>query len=388
MKITFNIKGIQSIFWLVTILCTLTVASHAQNDPIPTLNIGDVAPPMRLREWIKGDPVRRFEKGMVYIIEFWATWCRPCKAAMPHLSTLSDKYKDSVTVLGINILESKNTPTEKIKKFVDSMGQNMNYRVAVQDSNFMEIDWFLAAGGGKYLGIPTTFVINKEGRIAWIGHPKDLENNLSKILNNTWDIKGALNKRNLTQRLKELDDSLNNVLYKYRDDDRIKPVKKGQPVSALLAIDKIIRTEPKLKYTTFIVYNTFVSLLKTNQQEALEYGKCVLITPSYDDEPAYDMIIGAIETYSNKLTLSAKIFQLGAEACKTRIDYIPYPEIVDMHKHYHKMASWYWLAKNRLKAIEAEQEAIFALKSKIDFSKIKLTEYELALQKYSTGINQ
>lgn len=380
---TFKIKDMKSNFWLLILSCMLTLVSHAQNNPTPTVNIGDMAPTMRLREWIKGTPVQRFEKGMVYVVEFWATWCRPCKAAMPHLSALSVKYNDSITVVGIDILENKNTSIEKIKNFVDSMGLKMNYRVAIQDSNFMEADWFLPAGGGKRLGIPASFVVNRDGRLAWIGHPKDLEKILPKIINNTWDTKEALNKRNLAQRLSELDISLNNELWKYREDDRIKPRKPGQPYAALLAIKAMIKNEPRLTYAPFIGYNTFVSLLKTNQHKALEYGRLVMVTPNYDDEIAYYVIINAIQNYSNKLTLSAEIYQLGAEACQAEIDLIPYPEIIDMYKRYHKMAALYWRAKNKLKAIEAEQEAIVVLKNETDFSKTMLAEYELALQKYT-----
>ena len=113
-----------------------------------------------------------------------------------------------------------------------------------------------------------------------------------------------------------------------------------------------------------------------------EYGKEVLVTPTYDD-PAYDVILGTIKWYSDKLNLPAEIYQLGAEACQAEIDLIPYPEIIDMYKRYHKMAALYWRAKNKLKAIEAEQEAIVALKNETGFSKTMLAEYELALQKYT-----
>ena len=80
-------------FQLLLLLCVIAIATRAQNEQHPSLNIGDPAPPLRIREWIKGEPVQGFEKGHVYILEFWATWCRPCIAAMPHLSALAEKRK-------------------------------------------------------------------------------------------------------------------------------------------------------------------------------------------------------------------------------------------------------------------------------------------------------
>lgn len=144
----------------------MVVSAHAQNHPFPSLNLGDPVPALQVRQWLKGIPVQRFEKGKVYVLEFWATWCAPCKAAMPHLSALAREYKDRVTFIGIDIMEMKPTSLEKVKAFVDSMGQRMDYHVAVEDSNFMATNWMEAAAEQ---GIPSSFVVNGEGRLAWIG---------------------------------------------------------------------------------------------------------------------------------------------------------------------------------------------------------------------------
>jgi thiol-disulfide isomerase/thioredoxin len=346
-------------FQLLLLLCIITVITHAQNDQPPSLKIGDPAPPLRVRGWIKGTPVQRFEKGKVYVVELWATWCKPCIAAMPHLSALAGQYKDRVTILGIDIYEKKTTSLEKIKTFVDSMEHRMNFLVAAEDSNFMVAGW-LDASGEQGKGIPRSFVVNAEGKVAWIGHPKELDEVLPKIVNNTWDIKEALAKRNLDKHLEQLDDSTNYELMRYLGDP-YKPGDLGKPDSILLVINEIIRNEPKLKYAPFIAFNTFSSLLKTNPHEAYKYGKVAIVTPTYEDPP-YLHIINAIKYYSDKLNLPAEIYQLGAEAYQARIDQIPYPEIVDISKLYNKMAEWYWRANDKSKAIEAEQKAIESMK--------------------------
>src|SRR4051812_12410302 len=69
-----------------------------------TLNVGDAAPALAPSKWIKGEPIEKFEKGKLYIVEFWATWCGPCRASIPHLSELQAKFKD-VAFIGQDCME-------------------------------------------------------------------------------------------------------------------------------------------------------------------------------------------------------------------------------------------------------------------------------------------
>lgn len=364
-------------FQLSMLLCFITVISYAQEARLISLNIGDPAPPLRVDEWLKGKPVQSFEKGNVYVLEFWATWCKPCKAAMPHLSALANEYKNKVTIIGIDVYETKNTSLQKIKAFVDSMGNRMDYHVATQDSNFIVADW-IEASGEKGNGIPRTFVINAEGKLAWIGHPTKLAETLAKIVDNTWNIDTALANRNLNRRLAALDDSLSYELMRY-DVKSDKPGDFGKPDSVLFAIDEIIRKEPGLTYAPHMAYNTFSALLKRNPHKAYEYGKMVLITSTYD-EPASQAICDVIKMNSDKLNLSKEIYELGAEAHQAIIN--RYPEIANVPKHYHEMAECYWRANNKSKAIEAEEKAIEAQKNETPFSAKKIAELESQLQQY------
>lgn len=363
-------------FQLLLLLSVITVTSHAQNEQSPTLNIGDPAPPLRVREWIKGTPIKRFEKGQVYVLEFWATWCHPCIASMPHLSALAREYKDKVTILGIDIHENKTTSIKQVKAFVDSMRNRMDYLVATQDSNFMDFDWFQASGER---GIPNSFVVDAEGRLAWIGHPKDIDEALRKIVNNDWDIKAALAERKESKRLAALDDSLGSELNMYIGGAAKGDL--GKPDSALLLINEIVKKEPKLKYAPSIAFKTFSFLLITNPHKAYEYGKIALVTPTYEDPP-YGLMIGAIDWYSKKLNLPAEIYELGAEAYQAKIDNYGMFGNMNIPNSYNKMADMYWRAKNKSKAIEAMQKAIEALKSEKEFSKTDLAAYQSRLQQY------
>lgn len=148
------------------------------------LNIGDPAPAFRPAKWLKGTPVTGFEKGHVYVVEFWATWCKPCKAAMPHLSELARKYRGQAEFIGVDSFEPTELP--KVADFVKKQGARMDYRVAADVAGARTFpDWMTAAGEA---GIPSTFVVGKDGRIAWIGHPDRLDEILSKALDGTLDV--------------------------------------------------------------------------------------------------------------------------------------------------------------------------------------------------------
>jgi len=360
----------QLIFFLI-----ITLNSVAQINEQPLLNIGDPAPKLNKIKWIKGTPIQEFTKGKIYVLEFWATWCGPCKAAMPHLSELALKYKDKVVILGIDIYETKSTSMETVKAFVDSLGNKMNYNVAADDSNFM-VDKWLIASEEKTKGIPRTFVINEKGQLAWIGHPKDLEPVLSKIVNQTWDIQKAKTKRNSDKYLDSLDNETIGDLNLY------KPIP-GKQDSTLLMISEIIKKEPQLQYAPRTAQKTFFALIKVDTHKAYEYGKVAIITPTYE-EPAYYGIITSIKWYSNKVILPAEIYQLGAEAYRLQINEIPYPEIDGIYEQYAQMAEWYWLAKDSLNAIQAQKKAIVWLKSKNDLSTKELKEFQSKLKLYSS----
>ena len=157
-----------------------------------TLSIGDPAPKLEVKSFVKGEPVSEFEPGKNYVVEFWATWCGPCKTSIPHLTELQKK-NPSVTFIGVSVWEQDQ---DKVKPFVEEMGDKMAYRVAIDSvpdkekgsEGAMAKTWMTAAGQD---GIPSAFIVNKEGKIAWIGHPMEMDKPLEKMLAGNWDLKVA-----------------------------------------------------------------------------------------------------------------------------------------------------------------------------------------------------
>lgn len=129
-------------------------------------DLGDPAAPLKISEWIKGNPVNLADvKGKkIVVVEFWATWCPPCRTSIPHLTDLAKKYKDKdVVIVGIS---DEKPPV--VKAFVEKMGPKMDYVVAIDDDHATGEGYMRAYNQN---GIPHAFVVDKQGRVVWHGHP-------------------------------------------------------------------------------------------------------------------------------------------------------------------------------------------------------------------------
>jgi thiol-disulfide isomerase/thioredoxin len=163
----------------------MTLGSWAMAQP--SLGPGSKAPALTIAKWYKGTPVTKFEPGKVYVVEFWATWCGPCRVSIPHITELARKFSGKVTFAGISVWERDPAYIEKVGKFVEEMGSKMEYNVGADDADGTTAKaWMTAAGEG---GIPSAFIVDGQGKIAWIGHPMaDMEATLTKVLSGTWNM--------------------------------------------------------------------------------------------------------------------------------------------------------------------------------------------------------
>ena len=170
---------------IAMVSCLVAQVAFAQIiEPPATLKVGDAAPPLTVGKWVKGDPVDKLEAGKIYVVEFWATWCVPCKRSIPHLTEMAKQNPD-VTFIGCDCWEKDES---LVAPFVQEMGDKMDYHVATDSvpgkEGGMATNWMKAAGRR---GIPAAFLIGKDGKIAWIGHPIALDPVLAKVKAGTYD---------------------------------------------------------------------------------------------------------------------------------------------------------------------------------------------------------
>lgn len=92
-------------------------------------------------------------RGKVVLVNFWATWCPPCRAEIPDLIALQDTYRDTLVVIGVSEDEA---PVEEVRKF--AAAQKMNYPIVMGTPELSKIFTGVSA-------LPTTFVLDREGRV-------------------------------------------------------------------------------------------------------------------------------------------------------------------------------------------------------------------------------
>ncbi|MEO1614391.1 MAG: redoxin domain-containing protein [Planctomycetota bacterium] len=157
----------------------------------PTLGIGSKAPSLDIEYYFESDDpkVTKFEKGQVYVVEFWATWCGPCIASMPHLADLQNEFRES----GVKIISISDEDLETVQATMEKPypGQEATfakvtspYILTTDPDRSVYTDYMVAA---EQNGIPTSFIVGKSGLIEWIGHPAELDEPLASVVGDSWD---------------------------------------------------------------------------------------------------------------------------------------------------------------------------------------------------------
>ena len=109
--------------------------------------------------------------GRVVMVEFWATWCPPCRSTLEWLGSLKKKYGDNVAILALAV----ESPEDKVREIVASLSPDLNWAIT---------DTATAQAFGDITAVPTMFLFDRSGKTARVmyGAPPDLHQQAEKVL--------------------------------------------------------------------------------------------------------------------------------------------------------------------------------------------------------------
>ncbi|MCK6455919.1 MAG: TlpA family protein disulfide reductase [Phycisphaerae bacterium] len=160
--------------------------------------LGDKSPPIIVEQWVSGKPnVLPGQSGAdkhVFVLEFWATWCGPCRQTIPHLNKLHEKLRGK----GLIVLGLSNEEPEVISAYLKK--NKMQYAVGAYSEESDTSAWMKEVDG-----IPTAYVIDRAGKVVWTGHPlAGMDEVVEKVIAGTYDVAAARKQAADARRLIEI----------------------------------------------------------------------------------------------------------------------------------------------------------------------------------------
>jgi thiol-disulfide isomerase/thioredoxin len=292
----------------ILVLAAIAVLGTGLTTQAQNLSVGDPAPKLEVSSFVKGEPVTKLEPGKFYVVEFWATWCGPCRATIPHLTELQKKHPD-VNFIGVSVWEQDQ---KLVKPFVEKMDDKMSYRVAMDavpekgkaNEGAMAKNWMKAAGQN---GIPTAFIVNKDDRIAWIGHPAQMDEPLERIVTGSWDLQTAIAEH---KKAMEEQEKMTKVQSKLRQ-----AMRANDPKKLVAVVDEVIAEVPSMEAALgSIKFGTLIKLGET--EKALELGKHLTQKVFGDNKYYYNSLAWSIVDPEVKERHSPRVLQFAVETAE------------------------------------------------------------------------
>ena len=126
--------------------------------------IGEVAPPLSVKEWIQGQPIQIKPGTNLYLLEIWTSWSEASRASITNLNALQRAFGDR----GLIVLGISDEPVDKVREFVQKTGTNIGYAIAVDDQRRTGLNYMRPI---DQQAVPYAFLIGTNGTVVWHGHP-------------------------------------------------------------------------------------------------------------------------------------------------------------------------------------------------------------------------
>ncbi|MDV2580704.1 TlpA family protein disulfide reductase [Alkalibacillus haloalkaliphilus] len=119
------------------------------------VEVGDMAPNFKLQT-LNGEEAELADfRGQKVMINFWATWCPPCRAEMPHMQEIHEEYDDDVVILAVNAT-SQETSHDNVQDFIDEL--ELTFPILMDETGEVNVRY-------QALSLPTTYFVNTEGEL-------------------------------------------------------------------------------------------------------------------------------------------------------------------------------------------------------------------------------
>lgn len=203
-----------------TLVLTLSATLVLAGPVLGGVAVGDPAPALSIREWIRGKEVdiAKNPDKKLHLVEFWATWCPPCKASIPLLTNYQKKFRNDLVIIGVTDPDPyQNSPTQ-IRQFVKGQGTKMDYLVAMDDGGKTSRAYLDTS---EAVGIPHAILVGRDGKVAWQGSPLDpvMEQVISGVIAGTYDVAAAAKEARLQKEVQRRFQQLDTAFQLRRMDD-------------------------------------------------------------------------------------------------------------------------------------------------------------------------
>lgn len=291
-------------------LAALAVCLSCTANAADLLTVGSKAPELDIEHWVqdgKGQfkPVSKFESGKVYVVEFWATWCGPCIQSMPHLASLQKEYAKK----GVQIVSISDEDLETVEKFLErpfkggeESEEKKTYRdltsayCLTTDPDQSTYEDYMQAAAQN--GIPTAFIVGKDAKVEWIGHPMEMDGPLDAVVEGTWDRAKFAEEMKARQ---EAEKMMQDIMVALREQDMPKAIK---------LIDSALEKDKSNMQLSMLKLQLLVMGKKTD--EANEYVNG-LFTSMADDPMSTNMVAWQVYEWSAQGRIEKGEMQIAAE---------------------------------------------------------------------------